>query len=141
MQKISGILPNTPRIAAVDMRDGHAARPGGPTFGRPEGTSGGSKHRPTERTTAQLASQKHNELLDVRTKSQKDADIVRRISDGFFMRKLDPPKPVIHDEFDFGALAEPTVNAAGQQLYQDPESGEMVEGEVMPPGTYLNVSA
>ncbi|MCB0365504.1 MAG: hypothetical protein H6624_19485 [Bdellovibrionaceae bacterium] len=139
MQKISGILPNTPRIAAVDMRDGHAARPGGPTFGRPEGSSGASR-RDTSVTTAQLAAQKHAEVMSGRSKVQQEAEIVRRLSDGFFMRRMSP-EPDQRYDLGLSEPMEPVVSPSGQTLYQDPESGEMVEGDVMPPGSYLNVSA
>lgn len=138
MQKISGILPSTPRIAAVDMKDGHSSRPGGPSFGRPEGSSGTTR-RDSSVTTAQLAIQKHSEVMGGRSKAQSEADIVRRISDGFFMRKMNP-EPDLRYDVGLGDSVDPVVNASGQTLYQDPESGEMVEGDVMPPGTYLNVS-
>ncbi|MCC7405836.1 MAG: hypothetical protein IT288_15660 [Bdellovibrionales bacterium] len=139
MQKISGILPSTPRIAAVDMRDGHAARPGGPSFGRPEGSSG-TDRRDLNRTTAQMAADKHNQLMESRTKAQLESEIVKRLSDGFFMRKT---MNEVDPRYDLGVEAPPPNQAAatsGTPLYQDPESGEMVEGDLMPPGSYLDVA-
>ena len=40
MEKISGIIPSTPRVTTVDLQSSaSAARPGSPPFGRPMGTS------------------------------------------------------------------------------------------------------
>ena len=39
MDKISGIIPNSARVAAVDMRDTATVRPGSPSFGRTEGAN------------------------------------------------------------------------------------------------------
>lgn len=37
MQKISGILPQTPRLSRVETSGAHAARPGAPILGRSQG--------------------------------------------------------------------------------------------------------
>jgi hypothetical protein len=87
-----------------------------------------------------MAADKHNQLMETRTKAQLESEIVKRLSDGFFMRKaindVDP-------RYDLGTEAPPPNQVAavsGPTLYQDPESGEMVEGNLMPPGSYLDVA-
>lgn len=39
MDKLSSILPTSPRVQAVDMSDAQPVRPGTPTFGRPVGSN------------------------------------------------------------------------------------------------------
>lgn len=39
MEKISGIIPSSPRVASVDLKEAAPVRPGTPSFGRPEGVS------------------------------------------------------------------------------------------------------
>ena len=94
MQKISGILPSTPRIASVDMKEGQAARPGGPSFGRPLGSSNGPG-REALATTAQIAGQRHEELMDRRSKDMRDAELVKHMSDDFFMKRVQDEIPEI----------------------------------------------
>ncbi|MCB0342726.1 MAG: hypothetical protein H6626_14310 [Pseudobdellovibrionaceae bacterium] len=92
MDKISGILPSTSRIKSVDLREAGAARPGMPSFGRPIGTSELSNSQ-NRATTAQAASAVHGQLMDARSKSQNDAAIAQKITDGFFMKRFATPSP------------------------------------------------
>lgn len=153
MQKISGILPNTPRISSVDMKDGQAARPGGPSFGRMVGSSSGPGRQALE-TTAQVAHQRHEELLDRRSKDLAEADIVKRLSDSFFMKRLDQPQSLSQqDGFTSSAPSQSLQknsnsnssliipSSVSTEKYQDPNTGEMLDGEFIPPGSYLNLNA
>lgn len=143
MQKISGILPSTPRIASVDMNESSALRPGGPSFGRPVGVSELSSRGDNKTSTAQIAGQRHDELLGLRSKELRDAESVKRLSDGFFMKRV---QPEIEDGQRDSKIDDQTEVAADQvssvpRLFRDPESGEMVDRAVLPPGSYLNISA
>ncbi|MBK9040339.1 MAG: hypothetical protein IPL83_14470 [Bdellovibrionales bacterium] len=143
MQKISGILPSTPRIASVDMNESSALRPGGPSFGRPVGVSELSSRGDVKISTAQIAGQRHDELLGLRSKELRDAESVKRLSDGFFMKRV---QPEIEDGQRDSKIDDQTEVAADQvssvpRLFRDPESGEMVDRAVLPPGSYLNISA
>jgi hypothetical protein len=143
VQKISGILPSTPRIASVDMNESSAMRPGGPSFGRPVGVSELSSRGDVKISTAQIAGQRHDELLGLRSKELRDADSVKRLSDGFFMKRV---QPEIEDGQRDSKIDDQAEVAADQvssvpRLFRDPESGEMVDRAVLPPGSYLNISA
>lgn len=143
MQKISGILPSTPRIASVDMNESSAMRPGGPSFGRPVGVSELSSRGDVKISTAQIAGQRHDELLGLRSKELRDAESVKRLSDGFFMKRV---QPEIEDGQRDSKIDEQIEVADDQissvpRLFRDPESGEMVDRAVLPPGSYLNISA
>lgn len=143
MQKISGILPSTPRIASVDMNEGSAMRPGGPSFGRPVGVSELSSRGDVKISTAQIAGQRHEELLGMRSKELRDAESVKRLSDSFFMKRVQPEIEVgqreseVDDQTELADDQDSTV----PRLFRDPESGEMVDRAVLPPGSYLNISA
>ncbi len=85
MEKISGILPSTPRVTTVDIESSLSARPGAFSLGRPKGVSNGQRNsiiRSAHATISNLANHP-----DVRSKDQKHVDIVKNMSDGFFKRK------------------------------------------------------
>ena len=88
MEKISGIVPTSPRINAVDMREAAPVRPGTPTFGRPEGVS-------TLRSEAPLTTVQKGELalknqLDWKSKDEQHAAFAAEISNRFFMKNIKP---------------------------------------------------
>ncbi|MBK8201857.1 MAG: hypothetical protein IPK68_05915 [Bdellovibrionales bacterium] len=143
MQKISGILPSTPRIASVDMNESSALRPGGPSFGRPVGVSELSSREDVKISTAQIAGQRHDELLGLRSKDLRDAESVKRLSDSFFMKRVQPEIEDGQRDSKIDDQAELPADQVSSvpRLFRDPESGEMVDRAVLPPGSYLNISA
>lgn len=118
-------------------------RPGGPSFGRPVGVSELSSRGEVKISTAQIAGQRHDELLGLRSKDLRDAESVKRLSDSFFMKRVQPEiedgqrDSKIDDQTEF---ADDQVSSV-PRLFRDPESGEMVDRAVLPPGSYLNISA
>lgn len=89
MDKISGIIPSSPRLQAVDLKDSAPVRPGTPTFGRPEGVSSLKVAAiPTfdVPTTAQRGMGAHQELMDWRSKDQRHAQMAAELSNRFFMK-------------------------------------------------------
>lgn len=82
MEKISGILPSSPRIASVDMKEAAPVRPGTPGFGRAEGVSSLRQAKMGE--TASRAAKLSQNQLDWRSKDMKNAATVRELSDRFF---------------------------------------------------------
>lgn len=82
MDKISGILPSSSRVAAVDMKESGPVRPGTPAFGRAEGASALRDAKVGQ--TASRAVKLREEQLDWRSKDMKNAATVRELSDRFF---------------------------------------------------------
>ena len=85
MQKISGILPSSARITTVDLKEAGTARPGSPSWGRPSGESNLKANSIVR--SAHRALNRHNELMDVRSKDHMQAEIARRMSENFFKTK------------------------------------------------------
>lgn len=82
MDKISGIIPSSSRVASVDMRDAPPVRPGTPSFGRPEGVS--SLRDAKIGQTAARAGRINQERLDWKSKDMQNAAVAREMSDRFF---------------------------------------------------------
>ena len=82
MEKISGILPSSSRVASVDLKESGPVRPGTPAFGRAEGASALRDAKIGQ--TAGRAAKLSQEQLDWRTKDMQNAATVRELSDKFF---------------------------------------------------------
>lgn len=95
MEKISGILPSSPRIASVDMKESSPVRPGAPGFGRAEGTSALRQAKIGE--TASRAVKISQDQLDWRSKDMKNAATVRELTDRFFQGNRSAAEPTIDD--------------------------------------------
>ncbi len=94
MEKISGIIPSSPRVASVDLKEAAPVRPGTPAFGRPESVSAlKAATREMGLATAQKAMNSKQELTDWRTKDSKQAVIAAELSSKFFVKnqKSAPP--------------------------------------------------
>lgn len=87
MDKISGIIPNSPRVASVDLKEASPVRPGTPSFGRPEGVSSLREMNIGGETTARRGASIQQNMMDWRSKEAKQAEIVQDISDKFFGKK------------------------------------------------------
>lgn len=82
MEKISGILPSSPRVSSVDMKESSPVRPGTPGFGRAEGAASVRKAKIGE--TAATAAAIGRDRLDWKSKDMQNAAVVRDLSDRFF---------------------------------------------------------
>ena len=83
MEKISGILPASPRITAVDLKSSGTARSGMPSYGRPQLEATGSARRETLPNAIPKA---------VGPVNDPHVEIVDRIAREFFMQKNQAPK-------------------------------------------------
>jgi hypothetical protein len=93
MQKISSIIPTSKRVANVDFKESGALRPGTPSFGRPVGTSSLAEGRYL--STADL----NIEAMSPRQRRvHEKAQIVERVSAGFFMHKTLPKPPNAYNQ-------------------------------------------
>ncbi|HEX4922848.1 MAG TPA: hypothetical protein VFV50_02145 [Bdellovibrionales bacterium] len=81
MEKISGIVPSSPRLKSVDMKKERPVRASAPSFGQPvaESTNRGPvKHAVVE------AVKTYKETYGADAKMAREAEIVKRMSDEFF---------------------------------------------------------
>lgn len=92
MEKISGILPKSARVASVDLKESSPVRPGTPTFGRTEGVS--SLRDAKIGQTASRAAKINETQLDWRSKDMQNAATVRDLSDRFFKANQRAAEPV-----------------------------------------------
>lgn len=94
MEKISGILPSSARVAAVDMKES-PVRPGTPAFGRPQGV-GGAQSIPTNAggEAMKKASDMFATQNDWRSKDSRQAAIATEVSNSFFMKKVSEQSPM-----------------------------------------------
>lgn len=102
MEKISRILPGSPRVTTADLRGSGVARPGSPGFGRPMGVSAlAAKPEPAD--VSMTASKELSNLRFMREPNQpasrdEKADIVQRMSDSFFMKKARQPEVEVQND-------------------------------------------
>ena len=96
MEKISGILKNSPRVQAADLRDANPVRPGTPSFGRPEGVSSLAKSALTA-----LEVQKPAVAMELvqpwKSKDQQQAEIAADLANRFFSKPA-MTEPTMSDE-------------------------------------------
>lgn len=99
MEKISRILPSSPRVTSTDMRNSGVARPGMPSFGRPVGVSALAKPEVniSARASEELAGLKQMREPNQLPKDPKAA-IVDRIANDFFMRKSAPVEEALETD-------------------------------------------
>ncbi len=92
MQKISSILPSSPRVKSVDLSDSHPIRPGTPSFGRPVGNSTDTSVVDKVTLSNQaLGAGVEAELLTYKNpREAKNAKIADELSAQFFETRLNP---------------------------------------------------
>lgn len=92
MQKLSSILPASPRLKSVDLSDSHPIRPGTPTFGRPVGNSTDTSVVDKVTLSNQaLGAGVEAELLTYKNpKDAKNVKIVEELTSQFFDNRLKP---------------------------------------------------
>lgn len=90
MDKLSSILPSSPRVKSVDLKSAHPARPGAPRFGRPQGSV--SSDRMTLSSAAKdMAFQ---ETLAARNpREEAHSQIAKDVTRKFFETRLDETAP------------------------------------------------
>ena len=151
MQKISGIIPNSNRVGAVDLKDAHPVRPGTPSFGRPEGVST-LRDSAMISTAARGAQELNEKIFPERTKEAMQAESVQRISDSFFMKNRTEVEPSLKARTDAGAVASASsvsdtapgaTSGAGASFFpsDDSDGGAESGGSPYPKGSFLDVRA
>lgn len=89
MEKLSSILPSNARIRSVDTKDSKPARPGAPSFGRPQGTLSVQDRFSVSREAVDRAAQDLSALRN--GKEFARARMVEDISNKFFETRLKEP--------------------------------------------------
>jgi hypothetical protein len=146
MEKISGIVPSSPRTKAVDLRDAPPIRPGAPGFGRPEGVSSLREARIGE--TAARAAEISRDQLSWRTKDQKQAAMAREVSERFFRKATVPAaqEVVVDQDFNYRLDQSKASKPAGfkmdrlEEFQRNRQQGGMdieTTQEFMPPAAVM----
>ena len=131
MLKISGIIPNTARVASTDLSDAHPVRPGVPTFGRPVGRSqSGDFNVRTELP-----------MMDIRTARELEhSQIVNNITNDFFMnKKRDVAEPIGIGNIGIKEVNTNPVGAPVVEQQYAAESNTVEDPEYLRHGRYLDV--
>ncbi len=93
MEKISRILPSSPRLNNTDLRGSGVARSGTPSFGRPVGVSALAKPAFDGMSKAsEELEQFQSQRVPARSTDPK-AQIVERMASDFFMKRTQAPTP------------------------------------------------
>lgn len=90
MEKISGIIPSSARVAAVDLKES-PVRPGTPAFGRPQAASGAASVPTNAGGAMEKAADMFSKQTDWRSKDNSRAALVSEVSNAFFMKRTEPP--------------------------------------------------
>ncbi len=86
MQKISGIIPSSPRVASVDLKEAAPVRPGTPGFGRPEGVSSLKERANAAASASAFKARFPGD--EPQSKESEQAESVAQISERFFGRNM-----------------------------------------------------
>lgn len=144
MEKISGIVRGNQRMTAVDTKSASAARPGGPSFGRPVGESTAGKADKT--STASRAAALHNGMTELK-KAYSEQRVIQQMADEFFMNKMRAPEhmPSVHapaqDSQDVDVEV-PEMSAADREDMTEVPEEEIAEAkQFVPRGSFVDVRA
>ncbi len=119
MEKISGIVRGSARVASTDLKSASAARPGMPSFGRPMGES--TQANVSSETTASRAVALHNEMLG--KKKTGGDQVVQQMADSFFMTRIRRPNEE-PDQGDVQAGATPMPD--NSEVSELPKTDDLV---------------
>ena len=86
MDKLSSILPNSPRVQSVDLSDAQPRRPGSPTYGAPVGTTASMRDRRTIGSKPSL----DEAPVYQNPKEAKSAKLINDVTKSFFEKRLTP---------------------------------------------------
>jgi hypothetical protein len=94
MEKLSSILPASPRVKSVDLTDAKPRRPGAPAFGAPMGST--SSIRDRVKISGQNPQDLLQETLTYRNpKEFKSARIAEQVTKNFFDNRLKPDESTV----------------------------------------------
>lgn len=101
MEKISRILPASPRVSSADLRNSGVARPGAPSFGRPVGVSAlaaNNKFDGMARATSEF--QEFRAEREKNNHKHPHVEIVERMSKEFFSTRPTTEMPKTENGVD-----------------------------------------
>ena len=113
MEKLSGILPNSPRVKSVDVSEAKPRRPGAPTFGLPNGSTAAVRDK------VSLSNIKPEEVgSDTLTyknlKDAKSAKLADDLAKKFFETRLNPQEENLTKSEELATALEPEAVTAPQ---------------------------
>ncbi len=92
MDKLSSVLPTSPRVKSVDLKNAKPVRPGAPLFGSPIGST--SKDRDRMLISEEGKEMAFNETLAMKNpREMQRAQMVEDVTRKFFETRLNQPEP------------------------------------------------
>lgn len=88
MEKMSGILPSSPRVTSVDLKDSPPARPGAPIHGKKAGRNTVADRVTLSPRAKEMAAE--GTLLGKKAQEASRVKAVNEINRKFFETRLDP---------------------------------------------------
>lgn len=88
MEKLSSILPSSPRVTSVDLDEAPPARPGAPAFGRKQGRNTISDRITLSKQAKEMAAQ--DTMMVKNPKEAARAKMVEEINRNFFNTRVKP---------------------------------------------------
>lgn len=87
MEKISGIIPSSPRVSTVDLKNAGTVRPGAPGFGRAQGISSLAQTSAIDVVDRMSLHELSGHRKTQKSPEHDQAKIVSDITSGFFMKR------------------------------------------------------
>lgn len=105
MEKLSSILPGSPRVKSVDLKNAAPARPGAPLFGRPNGSVSSDRVS----LSAEARDMAFQETLGAgrNPREMAQTQIAKDVTKKFFETRLDAPVATAYERTEV-ALEAPT---------------------------------
>ena len=98
MEKLSSILPGSPRVKSVDLKNAQPARPGAPLFGRPNGSV--SSDRLTLSAEARDMAFQETMGAGRNPREMAQTQIAKDVTKKFFETRLDAPVQTAYDRME-----------------------------------------
>ncbi len=106
MEKLSGILPSSPRVRSVDLEEAPAARPGAPRFGKKQGRNTASD-QVTVSSRARALAEQDRKMVGKDPKEIARGKMVDELTRQFFETRLIKSKPQSEEISDSVSTEEP----------------------------------
>lgn len=104
MEKLSSVIPASPRVKSVDLKNAKPVRPGAPTYGSPVGMT--SRERDRIVLSSEAKDLAFQETMGARNpREMRQAQMVDEVTRRFFETRLNQPDPNVMARGDRVAIA------------------------------------
>lgn len=103
MEKLSSVLPASPRVKSVDLKNAKPVRPGAPRFGAPNGMT--SRERDRLMISEQAKEMAFSETMAAKNpREMRQVQMVDDVTRRFFETRLNQPEPNVMARGDRAAI-------------------------------------